>query len=304
MRLPYWLLKLLPLFDYICPKCKREVKQESHKCPYCGENYGVPLRVPPKCLQSKEELERYVHEKIFPKVSAWQREYLAQYFTTIFSDGFESGDFSAWTSIDLSGGTATVQNIIKHHGTYAGKWELGTSTSAWVDVKKVFAASYSTTYMRIYYYFSNSIPDANALVWILRSQKAGVAWVSGVYIKNVSGELRWGVMNIAGGVSYDSTTRVALNTWYCVELKTVVSTSAGELRLYIDGTEILTQTGLNTGSDLIDAIVVGSTKENWSTAQGFVGYTDCVVVADTYIGPEIPKPKGSIVIHAKLAGVI
>jgi hypothetical protein len=204
--------------------------------------------------------------------------------TTIFSDGVESGDFSAWT--ELAGATASVQSTVVHHGSYAAKWSLGTSTSAYCDLKKVFASSYSTIYMRIYFYFSNSIPDNNAIVYILRNQKSGVAWISGVYIKNVSGQLRWGIENTVSGTKYDSTASPTLNTWYCVELKTVISTSAGELRLYIDGTEILTKTGLNTGTNSVDAIVVGSSKDGWSTAQAFTGYTDCVVVADTYIGPE------------------
>jgi hypothetical protein len=35
--------------------------------------------------------------------------------TQIFADGFESGDFSAWTG---TSGSPTVQNTTKHHGTY------------------------------------------------------------------------------------------------------------------------------------------------------------------------------------------
>ncbi|MFN3329236.1 MAG: hypothetical protein ACK40U_10400, partial [Fervidobacterium pennivorans] len=41
--------------------------------------------------------------------------------TEIFSDGFESGDFSAWTGTAQSSGTVTVVTENPHHGTYSAK---------------------------------------------------------------------------------------------------------------------------------------------------------------------------------------
>ncbi|HEX68708.1 MAG TPA: hypothetical protein ENG10_00220, partial [Candidatus Bathyarchaeota archaeon] len=122
MKLPTFLFRLLPLWSYICPRCRREVKCNSHKCPYCGEKYGKPLKVPPRFLKNQKALEEYVHKYIFPRISAKQREYLAQFFTTLFEDGFESGDFSAWTDTYTEGSpTVSVVSNPVHQGSYAEK---------------------------------------------------------------------------------------------------------------------------------------------------------------------------------------
>ena len=42
--------------------------------------------------------------------------------TFIFSDGFESGDFSAWTGTDP---TPEVQDTVKHCGTYSMRVDAG-----------------------------------------------------------------------------------------------------------------------------------------------------------------------------------
>ena len=39
MHLPSLLLKLLPMWDYVCPKCQESVPKNSHECPHCGESY-------------------------------------------------------------------------------------------------------------------------------------------------------------------------------------------------------------------------------------------------------------------------
>src|SRR3989337_2094782 len=116
MNIPYWLLPMLPMWEYICPKCRKGVKQSAHQCTHCSEKFPLAIRVPPSFLKDPEKLEAYVHKHIFPRVSEFERNYLTKYFTVIFSDGFESGDFSAWTG---TVGGPTVSNVQAHHGTYS-----------------------------------------------------------------------------------------------------------------------------------------------------------------------------------------
>src|SRR3990172_7268216 len=102
--IPKFLWKYLPFWDYLCPACKKEVPKNSHECPHCGEKYPFAVRVPPHILKNSDTregmkaLEKYVHKEVFPRISAFERNYLTQFFTEYFNNGFEEGDFSAWTS--------------------------------------------------------------------------------------------------------------------------------------------------------------------------------------------------------------
>ncbi|MEM2147952.1 MAG: hypothetical protein QXJ94_05045 [Candidatus Bathyarchaeia archaeon] len=275
MKLPYWLVRLLPMWDYICPRCRREVKPNSHKCPFCGEQFPFPLKVPPKYLQNKEALERYVHEKIFPKVSAWQREYLAQYFTVIFQDGFESGDFSAWTGTKVySGCSLTVVTEQAHHGSRSAK---AVSTSGNIDYPaccyKTFTAQ-TTLFARAYVRWA-SFPSSNNRDQVLETYEGATFGVI-----NDAGTMKWSLWYKTGTSSWYEK-RVAsptpqLNTWYCLEIKAVKGTS-GEVRWYLNGTEIANATGINTSQHPNNEVDAGLTYSQ----SAHTVYLDCVVIADT-----------------------
>jgi len=286
MNIPYWVLRLLPMWDYICPRCRREVPKNSHKCPYCGEHYGFPLKVPPRCLKDNKALEEYVHKHVFPKVSAWQREYLAQYFTTIFSSGWENSggtdvtDGGAWTSYyQGTGNTLQVSSVDKHHGNYSLRAVNGGTDENWV---RKDVGSQSTLYTRFYIKVTNL-----GLSTVVLYHAADVGYFTCVWITS-SGNLR--LRYYDGGSTYTvtSSTTLSTNTWYCLEFKAVKSTTAGEYRVYLDGSEVtdLTQTNKNNGSGGIDFIRVGSAC-GYQSSNSLAVYIDCVVVADTYIGPEV-----------------
>lgn len=286
MEIPNWLLRMLPMWDYICPKCRKEVKKNSHKCVHCGEQYGIALRVPPKCLKNTKELERYVHEHIFPRISVSQRNYLTQFFTILFSDGFESNDFSAWTN---TVGAPAVEAAHPHHGTY------NMITDAAEYCVKTFGAS-AITYFRFYAQFSVVPAGVGQVVtfavvgtanWNEQTVPAleffGGQAVFSLYVGDVDSTVVSTKVPIAG-------------KYYCIEVLRDVTNDIN--RLWIDGVLEV---------DRVDAMIVNATQV--SLGQTFVGgfapiiYNDCAVVADAYIGPET-APKGTIAIHAKLAEII
>jgi DNA-directed RNA polymerase subunit RPC12/RpoP len=269
------------MWDYVCPRCRREVAKNSHKCPHCGERFPFPLKVPPICLKDQKALEDYVHKHIFPRISASQREYLAQFFTIIFSDGFESGNFSAWDGVYTGGvGTAQVVTDQKHHGTYSAKL-YGGSGSDYALVLKTFTAT-NPAFFRLYIYIPSLFTENRIkMLANLRSPTTKIRIMIG---KDDTG-YRWALENTyTGAIYYSSYMTIPTETWICIELKAYNNPSAGELRLWKDGTEIITQTGLTLTSDAFNEIYIELYEygtQNWTV------YYDCVIVADTYIGPEV-----------------
>ena len=282
--LPYWVLRLLPMWDYICPKCKREVQQKTHKCPYCGENYGVPLHVPSRVLKDPKALEDYVHQHVFPKISARQRDYLTQFFTEIFSDGFESGNFNAWTGTETGGnGSITVVSDQTHHGSYSAY--SNAPASGYADVYKTLATSQSECYIRWYVRF-NTLPSSDGnKAPILRAGGTGTELVR-FYIKNASGQLQ------ILGEFFPWVTTATYNynfqtgVWYCFEYGYKKGTgSDGFHKVWLDGTLVI-------NLENRDHTSVGD-AESYKVGNCYLvsGYTsqlwiDCVTIADTYIGTE------------------
>jgi len=281
------------MWDYICPRCRREVAKNSHKCPYCGEPHGVPLRVPSKVLKDKEALEKYVHEKVFPKVSSWQREYLTQFFTEIFSDGFETGNFNAWTDIYVSSGcTLVVETFNPHHGNYNLKGVVsGTAAGEFAFAIKNIGTSYTTAYARGYVKYTGiSGLDASEIIpcigfWVnigdTNTARAG-------YGKNAAGTVCWAMRYFNGGSFYNAfgSSTPEPDKWYCVELRCSVGASA-TLQLFVNGNLEIEVTDVNNSARQFSYVHFGIDFNNGVVAATVYG--DCVVVADTYIGTEPAK---------------
>jgi hypothetical protein len=291
MKMPLWLLRLLPMWDYICPKCRREVKPNSHQCPLCGERFPFPLRVPPRVLNDKKALEDYVHKHIFPKISTSQREYLTQFFTTIFSDGFESGNFSAWTGTEASSGnTIAVASDQKHHGSYSAKTTIQ-QESGWgkyARCYKTLASSYTIIYTRIYIRWSalpTTVGDDGHMRFLQLYQTSGPVWLTSIDVRYDGTDHHLVLVEPPDdSVGGTGTTVLNTNTWYCVELYCKFATGgAGEYKVYLNGALEISHTGL-TNNYSANRVYVGDVDDMNPVAHNT--WVDCVVVADAYIGPE------------------
>lgn len=199
----------------------------------------------------------------------------------IFSDGFESNDFTAWTGTQ---GSPTVVSDITHHGTYA--MQVST-TGATTYVYKTFTAI-STAHIRAYYRFDD-IPAAGVQFQIITLRNSAGGTVALIELYNSGGTQKVYLFYYDGadknvGVNF----AWATGQWYCLELRAVISgAGAGEYRFYIDGVEEagLTKTGLtNNGRGNVDLTTVGLWHDGGAPAK--VLRVDCVVVDSSYIGLE------------------
>lgn len=204
---------------------------------------------------------------------------------SIFSDGFESGDFSAWSS---TVGAATVQSGIKHHGTYAAEFE-GLDI-AWCLVT---FAEQSSCNARWYVQFS-SLPTSNNYVIIGALETTSGNWLSVLVKNNTAGTLQWGFEE-AGGWNYINAT-INTGVWYAVEIE---FRSSGTSKLYIDGSSL---DSFSDSARNVKSFRIGQ----YNQVDSLTSYDDCVVIDSSYIGPEptdiAPPTFSSISTNTTFAG--
>jgi hypothetical protein len=137
----FWFLpsRFLPRYDYICPSCKKVVPKKSNACPYCSEHYGVPLRVPSNIQKDFERLDKYVHTKIFPRLSVSQRIFLSKFFSLAI-DGTPQASNSGNTqvtsiseTISTSGTADVIVAIINLNGSATITMSDGSSLITWIN---------------------------------------------------------------------------------------------------------------------------------------------------------------------------
>lgn len=210
----------------------------------------------------------------------------------LFNNGFEEGDFTAWTS--NTGGT--VVNETKHHGT----WCYKTTTN--VNCKKITAGS-TSCYARVYVKFSG-YPSANTYYvrFMTLARAASVNYAS-LALYNSNGTYKWMLTYYGGSgdhtVYSDMQTNPATNTWVCLELyyKRDVVGNDGACKVWINGSELtdISQTNFDGPSSDVNELACWHIVSN---GDQFTVYHDCVVISDAYIGPESsgysPKTRSSL----------
>jgi outer membrane protein assembly factor BamB len=168
----------------------------------------------------------------------------------IFSDGFESGDFSAWTS---STGLS-VESTVKHSGTYSAQ---GNVSSLAADARKLLPSTYTAGYERVWF----DLVSQSTQVYVLQANTAANIGVAIVYV-NSKGILG---LQAADGTRHDSPTAVTANTWHEIELRFTISGTTSSADVWFDGVDVLSLTNINLKSTAVGAIQVGDgTGHSWS----------------------------------------
>jgi len=190
--------------------------------------------------------------------------------TTLFSDDFESGDLTAWTSI---AGNPAVQSTIKRTGLYACTSEI-TPTYKSNYIAKTGTAQ-TSSYLRFYVYFS-TLPPINSEVIIARCTYTSSRPIVSVFSDSYATYWR---LRDGEGIIRQSETSLSSQTWYCLELKAVVG---DESALYLNGDKILSGTAPSGSS----ASVFLMTYAFYGTSNGTIVTFDDCVYSDTYNGPQ------------------
>src|SRR6266508_1289648 len=144
---------------------------------------------------------------------------------TLFSDGFENGDLSAWT---FSTGLVVQQQEVVN-GLYAAR---GTSTSAATYAYKQLSTAQSDLYYRIKFKIISQ--GANS-VYLQRFRTTTGTSLLGVYVSS-TGKL--GYRNDVTGVSTTSTANAGVGGWHELQTHVVINGSLSQTEVWLDGNRI------------------------------------------------------------------
>jgi hypothetical protein len=202
--------------------------------------------------------------------------------SAIFSDGFESGDFSAWSSVKTGGdGTAVVQSAIVRDGSYAAELSESSNKRSKSYVRKTFAsAQQDLTATGDFYVLQQGASGGNVPLFRF-FDPSGARLLSVYRLDGTSGTI-----GVAYGRVHKTTTgTLALNTWATVSVHLTTSGAASTVAITLDGTQVYRTTNANLGTAGVATLQIGNDK----AAQAFR------IVADTIsVQSQASPPPGTV----------
>ncbi|MEA2451017.1 MAG: large repetitive protein, partial [Thermoleophilaceae bacterium] len=165
---------------------------------------------------------------------------------SLFSDGFETGNLSAWTS---SKGL-TVQPSVFRSGAFAAR---GTATAGVTWARKRLPGDYSEVAYRVAFRM-DSAPNPSGTILKLRTAADGP--VVGLFVN--SGR-KLGIRNEITATSKTGATTLAIGQWYTIELRAVINGTAGSTEVKLDGARVadLSSGAANLGATKIGVLQLG-----------------------------------------------
>lgn len=188
---------------------------------------------------------------------------------TMFSDGFESGDMSQWTT--STGMTAQTQLV--NDGTYAAEAVAASSAAyAYKQLSQTWPALYYST--RFYL-----VNQGSSSVYLLRFRTASKTAIAAVYVSSTG---RLALRNDVTGITTTSSSPVSGGAWHSVELYGDINGTSSQISVWLDGLPVGELTGTQSlGTTPIGYLQLGDT----STSKTFDAAFDDVHADPLFIQP-------------------
>lgn len=187
---------------------------------------------------------------------------------TVFSDGFESGDFSAWSQVQTAGdGMALVQSAIVRNGLVAAQLSESSTTGSKAYVRKTFPSpQQDLTASGDFQVRQQGASGGN--VPFFRFLDPTSARIVSVYRQNGT---RGAIGVSYGGTHFSTSGSLPLNAWGAITARVVTSGASSTVEVRLNGTLIYRSTSANLGTAGASTVQIG----NDTAAQAFT------IVADT-----------------------
>jgi YD repeat-containing protein len=207
--------------------------------------------------------------------------------SNVFSDSFESGNFTAWSAAVTNTGRLSVTSSAARWGTY-GMRAVITSTTAMYARDDTPAAE--SRYRARFYFHTNSITMAvnNAHELFVGRNVTGTNILTVQLSYTGTYRLMAQAVNDSTGISSTAWYPIS-NTWHFVEIDWMASTSTtaknGYITLWIDGVQKENKTGIDNDTRRVDEVRLGPLSGIDSGTNGTEYFDAFESRRDTYIGP-------------------
>ena len=183
---------------------------------------------------------------------------------TLFSDGFESGNFSAWSVVTTGGdGSVIVQSSVVSLGAFAAQLSETANSGSLAYARKSLAAPVTDlTVSGDFLIQTEGSSGANVPLFRLYDS-AGNRLVA-LYRQNLSGDRLWVAV---GSTRYSTAGLLPLNTWGHLDLHVITAgTGTSTIEVWLDGGLILqvNSASLGTGGVLAAQIGNDTAKQTFS----------------------------------------
>jgi hypothetical protein len=187
---------------------------------------------------------------------------------TVFSDGFESGDFGAWTTPTTGGdGTAAIQSAIVRTGAMAAQLSESANAGSKAFVRKTFsAAQQDLTASGDFQVVKEGASGGNVPFFRFLDPSSGR--VVSVYRQNATGAIG---LTFANGTRATTSGKLALGTWANVAMHVITNGAASTVEVRLNGAQVFSSNTQSLGTAGVSTIQIG----NDTAAQAFN------IVADT-----------------------
>ncbi|MFC1790241.1 DUF2341 domain-containing protein [Patescibacteria group bacterium] len=209
----------------------------------------------------------------------------------LFQSSFEGADTDlcgggdGWTSGSCESGNTAVGNesSVVYDGDYAAKFTSG-GTNDEAYTWKELSSTYDSLYTRFYFYLDYEDLGSEENINILNMNNNSV-W-EGTYLniqQRSGGDLEMFVYDSAYSLTWGgSASYLQLDTWYEIEMRVYRHATAGTIDVWLDGVNVISATGKDTGASGYNQVEVGLNSSASNTNQVFI---DNVIIAENYIGP-------------------
>jgi hypothetical protein len=213
-----------------------------------------------------------------------------------FSDGFERGNLYTWSGTYTStNDTVSVTTAQKLQGSYGAVFQVTNATSSMRNAQlREFVDQTCLLYVRGYFYI-----DYGLAGFLDQNDRLGLIVISSptrdkasFQVRWINGQNRFALSYLSGNKEYVASTTTILpseKTWYCIELALFVNGTEGWEKAWVNGTSILSVSGLNNTKygDISQVfwglyVINGGTVNNMWQVQVF---GDEAKIASSYIEP-------------------